>query len=272
MGSAPIRSSDSEDASAAGPPCWARMVPERSGRILVAVAHCAGHERGFSPCTGPKLLGDATDVLVKGLSRPRPGSTSTHLRSASCCCVLALSTWLGACPQLLAAYIMAGVVQRTMSGCAPTWRRRSTGCPSATSTSTPRGDLMSRVTNDIDNIAQSLQLTSSQALNAVLTLIGVTIDDVLDLAAPGRVRADPDPLVDGDHAFGAASIPGALHRPMDDHRDPQRAGGGGVHRARGVEGLRPSGRGRGALRPRPTTSCSRLASAPSSWPGSSCRG
>ena len=38
-----------------------------------------------------------------------------------------------------------------------------------------RGDLLSRVTNDIDNIAQSLQQTLSQMLNSVLLLLGVAI-------------------------------------------------------------------------------------------------
>src|ERR1019366_6379223 len=39
--------------------------------------------------------------------------------------------------------------------------------------STPRGELLSRVTNDIDNIAQSLQQTMSQLLTSLLTVIGV---------------------------------------------------------------------------------------------------
>jgi ATP-binding cassette subfamily B protein len=38
----------------------------------------------------------------------------------------------------------------------------------------PRGELLSRVTNDIDNIQQSLQQTLSQLMNSVLTIIGVT--------------------------------------------------------------------------------------------------
>src|SRR5258708_4554559 len=38
-----------------------------------------------------------------------------------------------------------------------------------------RGDLLSRVTNDIDNIAQSLQQTLSQMLTSVLLLIGVAL-------------------------------------------------------------------------------------------------
>jgi ATP-binding cassette subfamily B protein len=38
-----------------------------------------------------------------------------------------------------------------------------------------RGDLLSRVTNDIDNIAQSLQQTMSQMLTSILLLLGVAI-------------------------------------------------------------------------------------------------
>jgi ATP-binding cassette subfamily B multidrug efflux pump len=39
----------------------------------------------------------------------------------------------------------------------------------------PRGELLSRVTNDIDNLAQTLQQTLSQLINAVLSIIGVLV-------------------------------------------------------------------------------------------------
>ncbi|MDR2620718.1 MAG: ABC transporter ATP-binding protein/permease [Propionibacteriaceae bacterium] len=39
----------------------------------------------------------------------------------------------------------------------------------------PRGELLSRVTNDIDNIQQSLQQSLSQLVNSLLSIIGVTI-------------------------------------------------------------------------------------------------
>ena len=42
----------------------------------------------------------------------------------------------------------------------------------------PRGDLLSRVTNDIDNVAQSLQQTLSQLLTSMLTIVGVLDHDV----------------------------------------------------------------------------------------------
>lgn len=37
----------------------------------------------------------------------------------------------------------------------------------------PRGDLLSRVTNDIDNISTTLQQTLTQAITSILTIIGV---------------------------------------------------------------------------------------------------
>ncbi len=39
----------------------------------------------------------------------------------------------------------------------------------------PRGELLSRVTNDIDNVAMSLQQTISQLLSSVLTVVGVMV-------------------------------------------------------------------------------------------------
>ncbi|MFF7632112.1 ABC transporter ATP-binding protein [Kitasatospora sp. NPDC008050] len=37
----------------------------------------------------------------------------------------------------------------------------------------PRGEVLSRVTNDIDNVGQSMQQTMSQVINSVLTIVGV---------------------------------------------------------------------------------------------------
>lgn len=41
--------------------------------------------------------------------------------------------------------------------------------------STPRGDLLSRVTNDVDNVSQSLQQTMSQLLLSVFSVIGILV-------------------------------------------------------------------------------------------------
>ena len=59
------------------------------------------------------------------------------------------------------------------TACAATWRTSSTGCRCSYFDTKPRGELLSRVTNDIDNVQQTMQQTMSQLLNSLLTLVGV---------------------------------------------------------------------------------------------------
>ena len=63
----------------------------------------------------------------------------------------------------------------------------------------PRGELLSRVTNDIDNVSQTLQQTMSQLLTSLLTVVAVLVDDVLDLAAAGAGRAGLGADLDARH-------------------------------------------------------------------------
>jgi ATP-binding cassette subfamily B multidrug efflux pump len=168
MGSPPPITT-SENAPATARRLLTRMRPERTRLILSVVLTAISV--AFT-VTGPKLLGDATDVLVKGLSAPSGVNFDALGR------VLGTATFVylaGALLSWLVAYIMAGVVQRSMSALRRDVEEKVHELTLSYVDRTPRGDLMSRVTNDIDNIAQSVQMTSSQALNAVLTLIGVTI-------------------------------------------------------------------------------------------------
>ena len=73
------------------------------------------------------------------------------------------------------AYILAGVVQRTMYGLRQSVEDKLNRLPLSYVDRQSRGDLLSRVTNDIDNLAQSLQQTVSQILTSLLTLVGVTV-------------------------------------------------------------------------------------------------
>jgi ATP-binding cassette subfamily B protein len=68
---------------------------------------------------------------------------------------------------------MAGVTQRTVVKLRRDVDEKLGRLPLRYFDNHPRGDLLSRVTNDIDNVAQSLQQTMSQLLTSVLTVIGV---------------------------------------------------------------------------------------------------
>ena len=70
-------------------------------------------------------------------------------------------------------YIMAGVSQRTVYRMRRDVDEKLAQLPLRYFDSHPRGDTLSRVTNDIDNIANSLQQTMTQLITAVCTIIGV---------------------------------------------------------------------------------------------------
>ena len=69
--------------------------------------------------------------------------------------------------------ITTGVVQRTVYGLRRDVESKLGRLPLRYFDSQPRGEVLSRVTNDIDNVAQTLQQTLSQLITAVLTVVGV---------------------------------------------------------------------------------------------------
>ena len=71
--------------------------------------------------------------------------------------------------------ILAGVVQRTGRRMRAEVEDKLTRMPLSYIDRGSRGDMLSRVTNDVDNVAQTLQQTLSQALNSLMTVLGVFV-------------------------------------------------------------------------------------------------
>jgi ATP-binding cassette subfamily B protein len=121
---------------------------------------------------GPRLLGQATDIIVQGLRSPDGIDFGELHRKLVFVAALYGTSWALAYSQ---AYILAGVVQRSMYELRASVEDKLNSLPLSYVDRQPRGDLLSRVTNDIDNLAQSLQQTISQILTSLLTLIGVIV-------------------------------------------------------------------------------------------------
>jgi ATP-binding cassette subfamily B protein len=134
---------------------------------------------------GPKILGHATDIVIQGIASPS-GIDFGDLHRVL---LAALGLFLASSAlTYLSAFLLAGIIQRTMHGLRSDVEDKLNRLPLAYVDQQSRGDLLSRVTNDIDNIAQSLQQTLNQLLTQMLTLIGVTammisISPVLSLVA-----------------------------------------------------------------------------------------
>jgi ATP-binding cassette subfamily B protein len=156
---------------------------------------------------GPKILGNATNVIFQGaISKELPiGVTQAQavagLRAAGkgqLADMLASLTLtpgsgidfgaLGGILLLLTgvyllssafswmqAWIMAGVTQRTVYRLRRDVDEKLGRLPLKYFDGHARGDILSRVTNDIDNIGQTLQQSLTQLITALLTVVGVLI-------------------------------------------------------------------------------------------------
>jgi ATP-binding cassette subfamily B protein len=145
-----------------------RLAPERLGVILVVVLAVVSVSMFV---VGPRILGSATQTIVDGVMSGGIDFGRLHQ-------ILLLAAGLYAAAAALSYlqnWILAGVVQRSMLRLRADVETKLGRMPLAYVDSQPRGDLLSRVTNDIDNLAQSLQQTLSQLLTSSLQLVGVLI-------------------------------------------------------------------------------------------------
>jgi ATP-binding cassette subfamily B protein len=118
---------------------------------------------------GPKILGHATDVLIQGVF------VTHHVDFGKLHGILFKAFALfagGAVLSYMLSYILAGIVQRTMYRLRADVEDKLNRLPLSYVDRNERGDLLSRVTNDIDNVAQTLQQTLSQMLTSTLMLLG----------------------------------------------------------------------------------------------------
>ena len=125
--------------------------------------------------SGPRVLGHATDILFNGLTK-RNGETEVNFSALHRTLFFAIAVY--ALSFLLAyaqTFMLAGVVQRTMFKLRADIEAKIHRLPLRYIDAQSRGDLLSRVTNDIDNISQSLQQSLSQLITSMLTIIGVLI-------------------------------------------------------------------------------------------------
>jgi len=143
------------------------------GRIGIAVVVLFAVVGVALQVIGPKLLGEATDILIRGLLRARAGGAGIDFDALhrTLLAVGALYAVSGAL-QFGQSYLLAGMVQRTMFKLRADVEDKLNRLPLSYVDTHARGDLLSRVTNDIDNIAMSLQQTMSQLLTSVLMLVG----------------------------------------------------------------------------------------------------
>ena len=122
---------------------------------------------------GPAILGRATDIIFNGTVVNGTGIDFSALANVlmvalGCYVVAGLFTWSSG-------ILINGVVQRSVYRMREQVSAKINRLPLKYFDNQPRGELLSRVTNDVDNVAQSLQQTLSQVLTNIFMLLGVLV-------------------------------------------------------------------------------------------------
>jgi ATP-binding cassette subfamily B multidrug efflux pump len=126
----------------------------------------------------PKILGHATTALAQGLiakfmRMPGAGIDFVYILSVleQVGLLYLLSFIFGYAQQ----FIMAGVAQKTAYQMRKDVEEKLSRLPLSFFDSRTHGEIMSRVTNDLDNVASTLQQSLTQLISAAVTIIGVPI-------------------------------------------------------------------------------------------------
>ncbi|MSY75954.1 MAG: ATP-binding cassette domain-containing protein, partial [Actinobacteria bacterium] len=148
----------------------AQLRPERVGAIMGVVLALGSVTLSV---LGPRILGHGTDIIFKGLIHRDVGIDFHALRNVLLGVVVLYIA--SATLSLLQSFTLAKVVQRTMYRLRADVEDKLNRLSLSYVDSQPRGDMLSRVTNDIDNISQSMQQSLSMVLTSTLSLVGVVI-------------------------------------------------------------------------------------------------
>lgn len=119
----------------------------------------------------PKVLGQAVDVIVEGVMG---ASIDFGVLSRLILAVIALY-FVASALMWLQGYILNRLVMRVVYRLREDIEAKINRLPLSYFDGRQRGDVLSRVTNDVDNIQQALQQAFSQLVQSLLTVIGITV-------------------------------------------------------------------------------------------------
>ncbi|MCD8152622.1 MAG: ABC transporter ATP-binding protein/permease [Clostridiales bacterium] len=125
---------------------------------------------------GPKLLGDATTELANGFMAKVMGTGGIEFGTIGKILITLLVLYVASSIfSFLQGWIMAGISQRISYNLRKDISEKINRMPMACFDSQATGDVLSRITNDVDTLGQSLNQSLRQLITSVATMVGVIV-------------------------------------------------------------------------------------------------
>jgi ATP-binding cassette subfamily B multidrug efflux pump len=163
-----------------------QLAPDRTLVFFAIALAAASVALGVS---GPKILGDATNIIFEGYLSTAPDTSAEMLASLGVArgagidfaalahvLVLVMVLYVGASVfAWLQMYLINFIMQRTIRRMRIDVEHKLMRVPLSYFDGQQHGEVLSRATNDIDNVAMALQQTLGQTLAALLTVAGILV-------------------------------------------------------------------------------------------------
>ena len=125
---------------------------------------------------GPKILGKATTEIFNGLVSKVSGGSGMDFGKIGQILLMTLGLYvISALCSFIQGLIMTGVSQKTTYRLRKEISEKINRMPMNYFDTKPVGEILSRVTNDVDTLGQSLNQSATQLITSVTTIIGVLV-------------------------------------------------------------------------------------------------
>jgi ATP-binding cassette subfamily B protein len=125
---------------------------------------------------GPKILGEATTILFEGVIAQLAGTGSIDFDAIGRIALITLSLYL---VSALFAYIQGWIMADVSTNIAYRFRRdiseKMNRMPLRYFDGTTHGEVLSRITNDVDTVNQTLSQSMTQIITSLVTVVGVLV-------------------------------------------------------------------------------------------------
>lgn len=149
------------------------LKPRRLSLLFVLIAAILGTV--FS-VIGPKVMGNTITVLFDGVTSKAQGGSGIDFSKVGELLLLLGGLYVfSSLFQFIQQYVMAAVAQKTVYDLREDVFAKMNKLPLAYFDTHSHGDTLSRVTNDIDTIASTLQQSVTQFITSFVTIVGIII-------------------------------------------------------------------------------------------------
>ncbi|WP_136607244.1 ABC transporter ATP-binding protein [Paenibacillus dokdonensis] len=150
----------------------------RPRRVTLAVIFLMAILSTVFSIVSPKILGKATTKLFEGMIAKMKGvpGASIDFNYITQILLILIGLYLfSAAFSYIQQYLMAGVAQRVVYDMREQINRKLSRLPLKYFDSKTHGEILSRATNDVDNISTTLQQSLTQLITSIVTLVGVIV-------------------------------------------------------------------------------------------------